>query len=367
MLYQLLSERGAKWSNNEHRERNHIVTDFGDVERETDAIINSVAILPCSHWGRLSITGSDHLNFLQRMTTNDIETLKSGTGIESVFTEAKGRIIDLGVFYHYEGTTLCILSPDSTQNMCEWLDKYTFSEEMTLNNIETQSEMIEILGPRAEKVISSVFQIDIEKFIPHQLLQSSQTPPDSWLCVRPFGRHHGVRIIVNREDASHLWQQLETAGAIPAGDTSWDSARIELGIPANPNELNKNNNPWEAGLGSAISLEKGCYVGQEIIARLEAYKKIKKTLWGILFEGKVAPKPGTKIKVNGKLAGTITSSSSSSRTGVIALAYISKEYWQHRRATVVTEPGNLKGKMIPLPFDPEKILINGRKFSEEKE
>jgi folate-binding protein YgfZ len=366
MLHQLLSKRGAKWSNSGHREQDHIVTDFGDTERETDAIINSVAILPCSHWGRLSITGRDHLNFLQRMTTNDFETLKSGMGIESIFTEAKGRIIDLGVFYHYEGTTLCILSPNSTQNMCDWLDKYTFSEEMTLNNIEAQSEMIEVLGPEAEKVISSVFQIDIEKFMPHQLLESSQTPPDSWLCVRPFGRHNGVRIIVNSEDASHLWRQLETTGAIPVGETSWNSARIELGIPANPNELNKNHNPWEAGLGSAISLEKGCYVGQEIIARLEAYKKIKKNLWGILFDGGVTPKPGTKIKVNGKFAGTITSSSSSSRTGVIAIAYISKEYW-HMETTVVTEPGNLNGKIIPLPFKPEKILINGRNFSKENQ
>ena len=365
MLHQLLSERGAKWSNIGHREQSHIVTDFGDVERETDALINSVAILPCSHWGRLLISGKDHLNFLQRMTTNDFETLKSGAGIESIFTEAKGRILDLGVFYHYEGTTLCILSPESTQDICAWLDKYTFSEEMTLTNIETQSEMIEVLGPEAEKVISSAFHINIEKSLPHKLLQSSQTPPESWLCLRPFGRHHSVRVIVNKEHASHLWQQLETAGAIPVGETSWNNARIELGLPTSPNELNKNHNPWEAGLGSAISLEKGCYIGQEIIARLEAYEKIKKTLCGVLFDGRVVPEPGTKLKLNGKLAGAITSSSSSSRTGVIALAYISKEYW-HQETTVVTDPGNLNGKIMPLPFTSEEILINGRKFSEKQ-
>ena len=362
MFEKFLSDRGANSSSDHPKKRYRSVNDFGNINRETNALVNSVAIFPCSHWGRLVITGNDHLNLLQRMTTNNMGTLKSGSGIESVFSDPKGRVIDLGLFYHRKVATLCIVSPESTRVISEWLDKYTFSEEMTLSNVETETEMIEVLGPDARKLISSVFQVDINELLPHQLLESPQIPPQSWLAIRPFGQHNGVRIIVKTIHASQVWQQLEKAGGVPVGETSWNNMRIELGIPKKPNELNKDNNPWEAGLASAISLDKGCYIGQEVIARLEAYKKIKKNLWGILFLGKTKPKPGTKLRVKGKIAGTITSSCSSIRTGVIALAFVSKEYC-HQGISVETEHGDLNGETVSLPFAPETILAHGRKFS----
>ena len=366
MLHKLLSANGAKWINRGFNANTEVVKDFGDTTRETDAILNSSAILHCSHWGRLSITGKDHLNFLQRMTTNDIESLENGRGIESVFTEAKGRVIDLATFYHQAETTLCIVSPDSSKELCDWLSKYTFSEEMTITNIETQSEMIELWGPETKDVIYSTFNINIEKLSPHQLVNSPKIPRDTWFCIRPSARYNGVRLIVKNEDVCYFWEQLLESGAIPAGETSKNSARIELGIPAKPNELNKNHNPWEASLGSAVSLEKGCYIGQEIIARLEAYDKIKKTLRGVLFKGKTKPPLGAKLKAEGKYAGTITSISSSNRAGIIALAYISKGYCQHG-TKIFTELGNIEGEIVTLPFTPTDILKNGKRFSEATE
>ncbi len=366
ILQELLSANGAKWSKSEFFKDTQIVEDFGDTARETDAILNSSAILHCSHWGRLSFTGKDHQDFLQRMSTNDIESLENGRGIESVFTEAKGRVIDLATLYHKAETTLCIVSPDSSKELSDWLSKYTFSEEMTITNKEAQSEMIEIWGPKTKHVIYSAFNIDIEKLSPHQLVNSPKIPIDTWFCIRPFARHNGVRLIVNKADAYYFWEQLLKSGAMPAGETSKNSARIELGIPAKPNELNKNHNPWEAGLGSAISLEKGCYIGQEVIARLEAYDKIKKALRGVLFDGKTKPKLGTKLKAQGKYAGTITSISSSNRSGVIALAYISKDYCR-QRTKIVTELENIEGEIVTLPFKPTDILQNGKQFSEGTE
>ncbi len=365
MLQTLLSANGAKWSNRQTSNETQIVDDFGDTARETEAILNSSAILHCSQWGRLSFTGKDHQNFLQRMSTNDIDSLENGRGIESVFTEAKGRVIDLATLYHHAETTLCVVSPDSSEELSNWLSKYTFSEEMTITNIESQSEMIEVWGPKTKQVVCSAFNIDIEKSSPHQLMNSAKIPRDAWFCIRPFDSHNGVRLIVKKENACYIWEQLLASGAIPAGETSWNSARIELGIPAKPNELNKNHNPWEANLGSAISLEKGCYIGQEIIARLEAYDKIKKALRGILFKGKVTPKPGSKLKTEGKYAGTISSSSSSTRTGVIALAYISKDYLG-KGTKIFTELENIEGEIVTLPFMHTDILRNGKRFSEEK-
>ncbi|NEP29822.1 MAG: folate-binding protein, partial [Moorea sp. SIO3I6] len=126
-------------------------------------------------------------------------------------------------------------------------------------------------------------------------------------------------LICPAENAAQVWQTLTTAGAIPIGDRVWEQLRIQQGRPAPGHELTKDYNPLEAGLWKTISFSKGCYIGQETIARLNTYKGVKQRLWGIRLS---APTDlGSVITVDGKKVGKLTSVTETDQ-GLFGLAYI---------------------------------------------
>lgn len=113
---------------------------------------------------------------------------------------------------------------------------------------------------------------------------------------------------------------------VPAGERCFELLRIEAGLPAGGRELTEEHNPWEALLSDAISLEKGCYVGQEVIARLNTYKKVSKFLVRLRVEGSDEPAPGTPLRHQGQAIGSVTSSARVPGTDhVLALGYVRDE------------------------------------------
>ncbi|MEM8605169.1 MAG: glycine cleavage T C-terminal barrel domain-containing protein, partial [Cyanobacteria bacterium P01_H01_bin.121] len=120
--------------------------------------------------------------------------------------------------------------------------------------------------------------------------------------------------------AATLWQTLAAQGAVPLGTQAWDYLRVLQGRPAPDQELTEAYNPLEAGLWHTISFDKGCYIGQEVIARLNTYKGVRQRLWGLKLTT-AAVEPNTPIILEGNKIGTITSLQPTA-TGAIGLGYI---------------------------------------------
>jgi folate-binding protein YgfZ len=141
-----------------------------------------------------------------------------------------------------------------------------------------------------------------------------------------------------------VWAALTAAGAVPAGETIWNRLRIQAGRPQPGTELTEDYNPLEAGLWHSISFEKGCYIGQETIARLNTYQGVKQQLWGIQLSAPV--EPGSPIQVDDDKVGTITSILATA-DGPIALGYIrTKAGGAGLQVTV----GEAKGTVVDVPF-----------------
>jgi folate-binding protein YgfZ len=158
-------------------------------------------------------------------------------------------------------------------------------------------------------------------------------------------------MVVAETDGPRLRDALAAAGAEPVGPDAVEALRVELGIPAFGKELGESYNPLEAGLLPLISFTKGCYIGQEVVARLNTYDKVKKRLVGLRWNGE-SPEAGAPLLMEGKQAGVMTTSARSPRFGGIGLGYVRKAH-----ATTGTEliadssGGPTPVRVAALPID----------------
>ena len=292
---------------------------------------------------RLYMRGADHLDFLHRMTSNDLHNLQIGHGLEAVFIEHRARILDLATCYRGPDTTALILSPDSRAAIPDWLDRFIFAEALKLADPTDETAMFELIGPQAAQLVTHTLNADLAKLQDHQLLDP-QVADDLWLA-RTAGP--GLRAFGPPATVEALWQRLAGAGAHPIGATTWEILRVEQGLPLLGRELTQDYNPWEAGLGRAIHLDKGCYIGQEVIARLDTYDKVKQHLVGLRLSAAELPTTGQPLRDGAREVGRITSAVHSPSLGPIALAYV------RRRACAkgtVLDAGGAQATVVSLPF-----------------
>ncbi len=292
---------------------------------------------------RLYMRGADHLDFLHRMTSNDFRNLQVGHGLEAVFIEHRARILDLATCYRGPDATALILSPASRSALPPWLDRFIFAEALELADRTDETAMFELVGPHAARLVAHALDADLAKLRDHQLL-NPQVADGLWLA-RTAGP--GLRTFGPPAAVEALWQCLAAAGARPIGAATWEILRVEQGLPLLGCELTQNYNPWEAGLGRAIHLDKGCYIGQEVIARLDTYDKIKQHLVGLRLSATELPPTGQPLRTGVRQVGLITSAVHSPSLGPIALAYVRRSACAEGTAL---DAGGAQATVVPLPF-----------------
>ncbi len=154
----------------------------------------------------------------------------------------------------------------------------------------------------------------------------------------------GYTLIAAAPDGAKLWETLTEAGATPMGDRVWQELRIAQGRPFPDCELTEDYNPLEAGLWKTISFNKGCYIGQETIARLNTYKGVKQRLWGIRLQAPA--QPGTIITVDDDKVGKLTSVTETD-SGIFGLAYIRTKAGG---IGLKVKVGDIEGEIVDVPF-----------------
>lgn len=292
---------------------------------------------------RLYLRGADHLDFLHRMTSNDFHNLQIGRGLEAVFIDQRARILDLATCYRSPHATALILSPASRTAIPAWLDRFIFAESLEWADRTDETAMFDLVGPHTAQLAARTLDVDLATLRDHQLVDP-QVASGLWLA-RTAGP--GLRVFGPPAAVASLWQQFAAAGASPLGATTWEILRVEQGLPRLGRELTQDYNPWEAGLGRAIHLDKGCYIGQEVIARLDTYDKVKQHLVGLRLSAAELPATGTPLHAGTRQVGCITSAVCSPRFGPIALAYVRRSACA---AGTALDAGGAPATVVSLPF-----------------
>ncbi|MEM9090403.1 MAG: folate-binding protein [Cyanobacteria bacterium P01_F01_bin.53] len=247
-----------------------------------------------THWGRIRLSGADRVRFLHNQTTNNIEALTPGQGCHTVFVTSTGRTIDLATAYALPDSLLVTVSPGMTKQLYDWMDRYIFfSDKVTLQDESDQTFMFTVLGEKADSVVLALGGSALDAAsLEHEQFSHQTVALGGVECLLAVGSDlalPGYTLIGPKEAATTVWQALLDVGAQPGTSEQWDALRITQGRPMPTQELTDNDNPLEAGLWHSISFEKGCYIGQETIARLNTYKGVKKRLWGLKLDKNVAP------------------------------------------------------------------------------
>jgi folate-binding protein YgfZ len=316
---------------------------YGDAPGEYAAAHSGAVVVRRAHEGRLRVTGRDRLDLLHRMSTNDINNLKPGAAIETVLTTPIARIVDLLWVLNRGETGLALTGPGRATAVRRWLAGYIFyNDQVKFEDVSGELGQVGIFGPRAGEVAEALVA-GAGALADNRLIEAGES-----LVVR--GRPlagAGFTVIAPTDQIERYWQQAVRAGAAPAGEQSYQWLRIEAGLPAAGHELTENYIPLEANLWPAVSFSKGCYIGQEIIARMESRGKLARRLMGLRLEGPVSDGGEVRIGADGPVAGTVTSAAELPGYGPVALAFLKTSQAEVGMRVTVGEVG---GEVVELPF-----------------
>jgi tRNA-modifying protein YgfZ len=306
---------------------------------------SGVAIYDSSDWGKIQVGDRDRLRFLHNQSTADFEKLQAGEGCDTVFVTSTARTIDLATGLILDEEVLLIVSPNRRKYLFDWLDKYIFfADRVKLKDVTDTLSSFTLMGAESASVLVQLGCPGLTDLPLH----SHQLHHINGIEVRiAIGTELGLpgyRLICDRSSAPALQQTLTNLGAVTVDENAWEYLRIMQGRPKPDAELTEDYNPLEVGLWDNISFTKGCYIGQETIARLNTYKGVKQYLWGIKLAGSVAV--GMAITVDGEKVGVLTSYSETD-AGIIGLGYVRSKAGGVGLKVML---GDVEGKVISLPF-----------------
>jgi len=281
-----------------------------------------------SDLGRLLVSGKDALDLLHRLTTQDIRSLGPGQGTAAAFVTAKGRIIDWVTLHSLDDRILCLTGPRRSIAVADYIDRYTFREEVRVENADASHGTLGLFGARARERVARLFGEAVAQRPLHHPVQIRLADAEAVLARTFPLAGDGYHLIATAGTLPALRAGLleRSAGLVEADPACLEILRIEAGLPAPGRELTEDYNPWEARLNDAISLNKGCYVGQEVIARLNTYKKVSKYLVRLRIESGL-PAPGARLLGQGDEAiGTLTSAAAvPGEDRILGLGYVRDE------------------------------------------
>jgi len=283
---------------------------YNDLASEYNAALSTAVIMERSHEGRLRMTGKDRLTILHRISTGDLEKLPAGSGRPTIFTNPNGRIIDRAVIFNDGDSTLILTEPGRAPAVRDYLQRNIFFNDgarivdetpltRQFNLHITHDDTVIAAGfPQLHDLPLFACQSVIFQGVPLTIVRLKPVLQSNFALIT--ATEHAVQVLDN------LLNNGRERGLMPAGSLTYNTLRTRAGRPGVGRELSADYIPLEVGLWDEVSFTKGCYTGQEIIARMESRGRLAKTLVAIQLSAFVeAPAP---VYVDGREIGRMTSS-----------------------------------------------------------
>jgi len=333
LLHEFHKRLGAQFSESNGAE---VVAHYGDIPAEHRALTEAAGVIDLSFRGRICLTGGDRVRFLHGQVTNDVKKLGGGQGCYSAITNAKGKIqSDLNIFA-LQQELLLDFEPGLTRVITERLERFIVSDDVQVVDAAPHYGLLSVQGPKAEPVVRA---LELFSSIPTSPLNfvvlSDPTLGEIYLMnLAHVGSNSSRYGLFVPNSALELIAQklLSTATSMGGTACGWDAlevARIEAGIPRFGADMDETNIASECGIGSrAISYNKGCYIGQEVLNRIHSIGHVNRELRCLNFADdlKTIPARGEKLFLADKEVGHVTSAAlSPGLNRVVALGYVHRE------------------------------------------
>jgi folate-binding protein YgfZ len=311
-----------------------LVADYGDGAAEYGALCESAGVLDLSFRSRICLTGADRVRFLHGQITNDVKKLRAGEGCYAALTTAKGKMqSDLNLLCLTE-ELLLDFEPGLTVAVTERLEKYIVADDVQVVDVAPHYGLLSVQGPKAEIVVRALGLFPEIPSAPLRFVKTSDAMlGEIYLVDQPRLGLSGFDLFVPLAGlgavADKLIAAAKSVGGRACGWDAFELLRIEAGIPRFGVDMDETYLASECGIEArAISYQKGCYIGQEVLNRIHSVGHVNRELRRLQFgpEAKVLPQRGDKLFLEGREVGHITSVVFSRQKGcLVALGYVRRE------------------------------------------
>ena len=319
---------------------------YGDVQSEYRSARTAAVVVDRSPRGKLLVRGSDRDRFLHGMLTNTVEGLGPDQGNHAAITDPKGSTqADLHL-YRRGDHFLIETEPGLHPKVTEFLDRYLIGDDVEIEDVTERYAIVGVQGPDSPGLMNAL-GADVGELAPYASTPAGSV--DATVVKRSYTGEIGYDVWVEADGAPGVWRSLVEAGASPAGEAAIEVLRVEAGLPKYGVDVDGRVVPLEGGMADTVDFEKGCFIGQEVLAKMQNLGKPRRYLVGVAVEGEDPIEPETEISVEGKKVGwTGSSVKSIALDRSIALASIRRGFEIPGQVVSLGDSGG--GVITPLPF-----------------
>lgn len=347
-----------------HRQLGAKIVPFGGYEmpvqyagiiEEHKAVREAVGVFDVSHMGEFIVQGKNALEFLQRVTVNDVAKLHAGDVQYSAMCYDNGGIVDdLLVYMMDEGHYMLVVNASNIAKDLDWLTGH-LAGDVSLRDESDAIALLAVQGPKSLSTLQKMTPVDLSSIAYYHYVRSTVAGTEATISRTGYTGELGFEIYFPAEHAERVWRQIFEAGKefgiAPIGLGARDTLRLEMGYCLYGNDIDQTTNTLEAGLGWITKLGKGDFVGKPVLEKVKS-EGLKRKLVGIQVKEKAVPRHGYPICANGASVGSVTSGTfSPSLERGIAMGYVTIGNASVGTSLSVDVRGKLvEGNVTGLPF-----------------
>jgi folate-binding protein YgfZ len=310
-------------------------------------------VIDLSTRGRILISGSEAVMFLNGLITNDMKTLALNTWMPAVFPNVQGRLLAALRIIHRDDGFLIDTESATRDTVVKLLERFTLAGDFRLADLTRNTALLSIQGAQAPEIMAAISGETVASLGREAVASVDWQDKQITIIRATHTAEDGFDLFVNATEAESLRDSFIKAGAQLIGNDTLETLRVEAGIARYGVDLDETNVVTETNLDDAVSFTKGCYIGQEIIARIKYRGHVAKKIAGLIFQGEVSIETGAKIfSVDDKEIGRVTSVAFSPRLArTVALGYVKYNYLAPGTGVkVVAGEGQIAAQLRELPF-----------------
>lgn len=305
---------------------------YSGIKEEHLAVRSSVGIFDVSHMGEIEVSGLDALAFLQHLTPNDVSRIPTGFAQYNALLNEKAGIIDDIFIYRLEDNRylLCVNASNTGKDWL-WLNEKATGFRVELNDKSAQTALLAVQGPKSSLIMEKTAGMKIAGIKRLQVAEGEIGGIRAVFARTGYTGEDGFEIFFDAAQAEKVWELLIEAGKehglVPAGLGARDTLRLEMGYPLHGNDIDEEHTPFESNIGWICKLEKGDFIGKDVLVRQKS-EGVKEKLTGAVLTDKGVPRHGYEVlSPDGEKIGVVTSGTMSPSLGEgIALVRIRSEY-----------------------------------------
>jgi len=343
-----------------------------DIKEEHKKVREHCGFFPLDSWNLVQTVGKDIFTYFQTQTTNDILQLAEGQGQNSAIVDRKARLIaSFSIHRNAEYSVIFLLESQIKEKFIKHLGTYLFREDVNIEPLN--HSLLALQGPKSAMILENLVEgihlpekqncITTFQYQGNEVLAINKSLTGEEGYILACSSSLREKFIAGFEEAD------DKLAPVPVSPETFEVLRIEAGIPLFNKDINEKNILPETGLEhSSVNYNKGCYIGQEVIARIKTYGAPSVALMGLIVEGDSLPPHDGVIKLSQKKIGTIKSTTfSPSLEKNIALAYLQKEHRSpdvEMEVTINDQPFKIKTSLLPF-YQPQTRKDHSKRLMDQ--